>query len=110
MNEAQLRAVNRIPPRHSIRAGSTLLVPRGANGADVAATLADTAQLALAADARRVCRTVKTKGKPAKQICKMVAQSAKAEAKRGGGAKPRGKPTVKAKPPRKITGARPAKK
>ncbi len=110
MSEAQLRAVNRIPPRHSIRAGSTLLVPRGANGHDVAASLADTAQLALAADPRKVCRTVKAKGKPAKQVCKMVVPSAKAEVKKGSKAAQKASAKGKAKATAKQAPAKSVKK
>jgi membrane-bound lytic murein transglycosylase D len=52
MNEAELREVNRIPPRMLIKAGSTLLVPRGtALLADVSSHVADNAVLALAPDA-----------------------------------------------------------
>jgi membrane-bound lytic murein transglycosylase D len=49
MSEAQLREVNRIPPRMLVKTGSTLLVPRsGARNQDVAEHIADTAMLALA--------------------------------------------------------------
>ncbi len=78
MTEQRLREVNRIPPRHSITAGSTLLVPRGQSVADVAPKVADMAQLSLAADARKVCRKVK-----GKQVCRMVAFNSKASAKSG---------------------------
>jgi membrane-bound lytic murein transglycosylase D len=51
MSEAQLRDVNRIPARMLIKAGSTLLVPRGnALLADVSSHVADNAMLALAPD------------------------------------------------------------
>ncbi len=53
MNEAQLRAVNDIPPRMLVKAGSTLLVPRSAHTtADVASHVADNASLSLAPEAR----------------------------------------------------------
>ncbi len=46
MSEADLRAINNIPPRMLIKAGSTLIVPRGARvQEDVAALVADTGQL-----------------------------------------------------------------
>jgi membrane-bound lytic murein transglycosylase D len=49
MNEEQFRSVNNIPPRMLIKAGSTLLVPRGARmEQDVSAQVADNAQIALA--------------------------------------------------------------
>ena len=53
MNEAQLRAVNDIPPRMLVKAGSTLLVPRTAhNPTDVAGHIADHALLSLSPEAR----------------------------------------------------------
>ncbi|TAH11457.1 MAG: LysM peptidoglycan-binding domain-containing protein [Curvibacter sp.] len=48
MSESELRSINNIPPRVVIRAGSTLLVPRGANMADVTEKVADNGQLSLA--------------------------------------------------------------
>lgn len=58
MSEAQLREVNRIPPRMLVKAGSTLLVPRnGHRDRDVAEHVADNAMLSLAperAPGRRV--------------------------------------------------------
>lgn len=48
MSELQLREVNRIPPRHLIKAGSTILIPRSEGGKDVPDALADTAQLSTA--------------------------------------------------------------
>ncbi|MDG0835104.1 LysM peptidoglycan-binding domain-containing protein, partial [Pelomonas saccharophila] len=52
MAEATLRDVNRIPPKMLVKAGSTLLVPRGEHVvADVSERLADTAALNLAPDA-----------------------------------------------------------
>jgi membrane-bound lytic murein transglycosylase D len=51
--EAELREVNRIPPRMLVKAGSTLLVPRPASHEDdVGAHVADHAQLAFAPEAR----------------------------------------------------------
>ena len=52
MSEERLREVNQIPARMLIKAGSTLLVPRGnALLADVSSHVADTATLSLAPDA-----------------------------------------------------------
>lgn len=49
MNEAEFRSVNGIPPRMLIRAGSTVLAPRGAGVLeDVTSHVADHAQLSLA--------------------------------------------------------------
>jgi membrane-bound lytic murein transglycosylase D len=51
MTEAELRSVNHIPPRMLVKAGSTLLVPRGAHArADVSIEIADNATMALAPD------------------------------------------------------------
>lgn len=51
MSEAELRQINRIPPKMLVKAGSTLLVPRTASRtADVSEHLADNAMLALAPD------------------------------------------------------------
>ena len=52
MSETQLRDVNRIPARMLIKAGSTLLVPRGNTLlADVSSHVADNATLLLSPDA-----------------------------------------------------------
>ena len=51
MDEDDLRAVNQIPPRMLVKAGSTLLVPRSAQRqADVSGKVADSATMALAPD------------------------------------------------------------
>jgi membrane-bound lytic murein transglycosylase D len=51
MTEAQLREVNRIPPRMLVKVGSTLLVPRSPRReADVPSEIADNATMALAPD------------------------------------------------------------
>jgi membrane-bound lytic murein transglycosylase D len=51
MSEAQLREVNRIPPRMLVKAGSTLLVPRSqSRQTDVSGHIADNAMMALAPD------------------------------------------------------------
>lgn len=66
MSEDELREVNRIPPRVSIKAGSTLLVPRnGQRLHDVAEHIADNAMIAFAPDAppaRRVAFKAGKKG------------------------------------------------
>ena len=52
MSEAQLREINRIPPRMLVKAGSTLLVPRSATReTDVSSEIADNATMSLAPDA-----------------------------------------------------------
>jgi membrane-bound lytic murein transglycosylase D len=52
MSEAELRDINRIPPRMLVKGGSTLLVPRGAHVTDdVAERVADAAALNLTPDA-----------------------------------------------------------
>jgi membrane-bound lytic murein transglycosylase D len=52
MSEADFRAVNNIPPRMQIKAGSALLVPRTSNVIeDVAARVADNGQLGLSPEA-----------------------------------------------------------
>ncbi|MBA3059241.1 MAG: transglycosylase SLT domain-containing protein [Gammaproteobacteria bacterium] len=51
MTEADMRSINKIPPRVVIRAGSSLLVPRPTQlDADVAVHVADNGQLSLAPD------------------------------------------------------------
>ena len=63
MSEAEFRAINQIPPRMLIRAGSTVLVPRsGKVAADVAGHVADNAQLSLAPEVT-TRRTVVKAGK-----------------------------------------------
>ena len=66
MSESELRAVNNIPPHMMVQAGSTLLVPRSAQGSsDVSGRVADHATMALAPDApgrQRLAFRVGTKG------------------------------------------------
>ena len=63
MSEAELRNINRIPPRMNIRAGSSLLVPRAAHVAqDVTERVADTGQVTLAPEIT-LKRTVRKAGK-----------------------------------------------
>lgn len=60
MGEAEMRAINGIPPRMVIKAGSTLLVPRAAHVVqDVAEKVADTGQVTLAPEQVLKRRTVR---------------------------------------------------
>jgi membrane-bound lytic murein transglycosylase D len=60
MNEAQFREINRIPPRMLIKAGSTLLVPRGATQQkDVSEQVADNGQISFAPEIVLVKQSVK---------------------------------------------------
>jgi len=64
MSEESLREVNHIPARMLIKAGSTLVVPRGnALLADVSSQVADTATLALAPEAPPLRKTSLKAGK-----------------------------------------------
>ena len=70
MNESDFRAVNNIPPRMVIKAGSALLVPRGANMlGDVTAQVADNGKLDLSPEAiakRKAAAKGSKKGKETK--------------------------------------------
>lgn len=72
MTELALRAVNNIPPRVVIKAGSSLLVPRSPHlSTDVALHLADNGQLSLSAE--RVAKSAARKpgkGKPAHKLAR----------------------------------------
>ena len=72
MSETDLRAVNNIPPRMLIKAGSTLLVPRSAKmETDVAGHVADNAQMTLAPEVVTRRTTVKArKGETVASIAK----------------------------------------
>ncbi len=62
MSEADLRAINNIPPRMLIKAGSTLLVPRSAKVAnDVTSHVADNGQMSLAPEVVTRRSTVKAR-------------------------------------------------
>ena len=62
MSETDLRAVNNIPPRMLIKAGSTLLVPRSAHMEnDVGSHVADTAQMSLSPEIVTRRTTVKAR-------------------------------------------------
>jgi membrane-bound lytic murein transglycosylase D len=77
MDEAQLRSMNNIPPRMLIKAGSTLLVPRGAHaGQDVSASVADSAHIALAPEIVLRKSSIKArKGDTVASIAKRYGQS-----------------------------------
>ncbi len=63
MSEAEFRAINNVPPRMLVKAGSTLLVPRANHRhEDVTVTVADNAQLSLAPEIVLHKSTVKAKG------------------------------------------------
>ena len=72
MSEADLRAVNNIPPRMLIKSGSTLLVPRTARtDTDVTSAVADSAQISLAPEIVTRRSTVKArKGETVASIAK----------------------------------------
>ncbi len=73
MSEAQLREVNRIPPRMLVKAGSTLLVPRGARVQhDVPERLADNAVMALAPEAPAVRKTTVRAGKKGETVASVA--------------------------------------
>ena len=78
MSEVDLRAVNNIPPRMLIKAGSTLLVPRsGKIETDVAVNIADNAQMTLSPDVVTRRTTVKPrKGDTVASIAKRYNLSA----------------------------------
>ena len=60
MSEAQFREINRIPPRMLIKAGSTLLVPRGATQQkDVSEQVADNGQISFSPEIVLVRQSVK---------------------------------------------------
>jgi membrane-bound lytic murein transglycosylase D len=78
MSEADLRGVNNIPPRMLIKAGSTLLIPRGAKiDNDVASHVADNAQMAFAPEIVTRRSTVKArKGETVASIARRYGLSA----------------------------------
>ncbi|RZA14910.1 MAG: LysM peptidoglycan-binding domain-containing protein, partial [Lysobacteraceae bacterium] len=62
MSESDLRAVNNIPPRMQVRAGSSLLVPRtDQRNADVPGHVADNARLSLQPDVVLTRTTVRAR-------------------------------------------------
>ena len=78
MTEADLRAVNNIPPRMLIKVGSTLLVPRSSKvESDVTSHVADNAQVSLAPEIVTRRTTVKArKGETVATIAKRYSLSA----------------------------------
>jgi len=79
MSESELRAVNRIPPRMLVKAGSTLLVPRNkSNGENVSEQVADNAAMILAPETvlRRVSFKVGRKGDSVPAVAKRYRVSA----------------------------------
>ena len=64
MDETTLREVNRIPPRMLVKAGSTLLVPRGEHRqTDVSSEIADNGMMALSPDGPTLRKTSLRAGK-----------------------------------------------
>jgi membrane-bound lytic murein transglycosylase D len=83
MSEADFRAINNIPPRMLIKAGSALLVPRGANTlGDVTAQVADNGKLDLSPEAVAKRKTVAKGGKGAKGTKLASAKESKGSGKK----------------------------
>jgi membrane-bound lytic murein transglycosylase D len=83
MSEADFRAVNNIPPRMVIKAGSALLVPRGANMlGDVTAQVADNGHLDLSPEAVAKRKAAAKGGKNAKGTKTASAKASKGTAKK----------------------------
>jgi membrane-bound lytic murein transglycosylase D len=83
MNEADFRAVNNIPPRMVIKAGSALLVPRSANMlGDVTAQVADNGHLDLSPEAVAKRKAAGKGGKSAKGTKTASAKGSKGTAKK----------------------------
>tara|TARA_B100001105_G_scaffold144199_1_gene115585 strand:+ start:654 stop:2351 length:1698 start_codon:yes stop_codon:yes gene_type:complete len=80
MSEADLREINRIPPRMVVKAGSTLLVPRSPQRqSDVPVHVADNAAMLLAPDVpplRRVALKAGKKGETVAAVAKRYGVSA----------------------------------
>jgi membrane-bound lytic murein transglycosylase D len=73
MSETELRTVNHIPPRMLVKAGSTLLVPRGANRmADVSEHLADNALMTLAPDVPPLKKVTLRAGKRGESVASVA--------------------------------------
>jgi membrane-bound lytic murein transglycosylase D len=83
MSEADFRAVNNIPPRMVIKAGSALLVPRGANMlGDVTAQVADNGHLDLSPEAVAKRKAASKGGKNAKGTKLASAKDSKGSGKK----------------------------
>jgi len=88
MSEADLRAVNNIPPRMLIKAGSALLIPRSAQVlGDVAAQVADNGHLDLSPEAVAKRKAAAKGGKNAKGTKLASAKEGKGSAKKPNAAK-----------------------
>jgi membrane-bound lytic murein transglycosylase D len=88
MNEADFRAVNNIPPRMLIKAGSALLVPRSANMlGDVTAQVADNGKLDLSPEAVAKRKAAGKGGKNAKGSKLASAKESKSSGKKQASAK-----------------------
>ncbi len=88
MNEADFRAVNNIPPRMIIKAGSALLVPRGANMlGDVTAQVADNGHLDLSPEAVAKRKAAAKGSKNAKGTKTVSAKGSKGSANKQASAK-----------------------
>ena len=95
MSEGEFRAVNNIPPRMLVKAGSVLLVPRqGQRDEDVASSLADNGQLSLAAESA-ASKTAKSKGKAKGQHASTGQKSGRSQADPQVAAKPKPKSNTK---------------
>jgi membrane-bound lytic murein transglycosylase D len=83
MNEADFRAVNNIPPRMVIKAGSALLVPRNASMlGDVTAQVADNGKLDLSPEAVAKRKAASKSGKNAKGTKLASAKDSKGSGKK----------------------------
>jgi membrane-bound lytic murein transglycosylase D len=88
MNEADFRAINNIPPRMVIKAGSALLVPRGANMlGDVTAQVADNGKLDLSPEAVAKRKASAKGGKKSKNTKIASAKESKGDGKKHSSAK-----------------------
>ena len=88
MNEADFRAINNIPPRMVIKAGSALLVPRGANMlGDVTAQVADNGKLDLSPEAVAKRKAAAKGGKKNKDSKLASAKDSKGAGKKQASAK-----------------------
>jgi membrane-bound lytic murein transglycosylase D len=88
MSEADFRAINNIPPRMIIKAGSALLVPRGANMlGDVTAQVADNGHLDLSPEAVAKRKAAAKGGKNAKGTKLASSKDSKGSGKKQASAK-----------------------
>ena len=88
MSEADFRSINNIPPRMLIKAGSALLVPRGANMlGDVTAQVADNGKLDLSPEAIAKRKAAAKGGKKGKGTATASAKEGKGDKKNKGDTK-----------------------